>query len=79
MSDVFAARFHGTCASCGDRFPAVASIRWVGGTYIHADCNDLPDPSPIEGQRAPSAGSGTQWESATVTDMTTSNIARRKD
>ena len=49
MSDVFAARFPGNCASCGDRFPAGASIRRVGGTYIHADCSDLLDPSPIEG------------------------------
>ena len=49
MSDLFAARFPGVCAACGDRFPAATSIRRVDGGYIHDDCDEPPNPSPIEG------------------------------
>ena len=38
MSDPFSARFPGTCAACGERYPTATSIRRADDTYIHADC-----------------------------------------
>ena len=49
MSDPFSARFPGTCAACGERYPTATSIRRADDTYIHADCDEQPTPDPIEG------------------------------
>ena len=44
MSDPFSARFPGTCAACGERYPTATSIRRADDTYIHADCDEQPTP-----------------------------------
>ena len=49
MSDPFSARFPGTCAACGERYPTATSIRRADDTYTHADCDEQPTPDPIEG------------------------------
>ena len=49
MSDPFSARFPGTCAACGERYPTATSIRRADDTSIHADCDEQPTPDPIEG------------------------------
>ena len=48
MSDPFSARFPGTCAACGERYPTTTSIRRTDDTYIHADCDEQPTPDPTE-------------------------------
>lgn len=52
MSRPFAARYPGTCPSCGDRFGVDEPVRYIDDELLHDDCADHADDLTLRAERA---------------------------